>query len=73
VKQIPTDGVSGGLLEISTNICSRKLLVAAKVSESIQPGNAEIGRKGAKCANVKIYCAWCLFTRVSVSRYVIQH
>jgi hypothetical protein len=40
-------------MEIRANICSRKLLAVAKVNKNIQPGNAELERKGVKCANVK--------------------
>jgi hypothetical protein len=34
------------LLEICANICLRKLLMAAKESENIQPGNTQLERKG---------------------------
>jgi hypothetical protein len=39
-------------LEICANICLRKLLVVAKESENIWPGNAELERKGEKRANL---------------------
>jgi hypothetical protein len=45
--------VSGGLLEICTNTCSRKLLVVTMESEIIQPGNTELSRKGVKCTNMQ--------------------
>jgi hypothetical protein len=50
-------------LEICTNICSRKLLVVANESKSIQLGNAELKRKGIKCANVQMP-----LKRVNISR-----
>jgi hypothetical protein len=34
----------------------KKLLMMAKESENIQPGNAELKRKGGKHANVQNYC-----------------
>jgi hypothetical protein len=57
-------------LGICANMCLRKLFVAAKESENIQPGNAEnakLTRKGVKhatCAN----SVRCHSTRVNVSR-----
>jgi hypothetical protein len=58
-------------LEICANIYSKKLLVVAKESENIQPGDAKLKSKGAKHANVPI-CIWCLYTRVNVPRYDTQ-
>jgi hypothetical protein len=55
-------------LEICANIYSRTLLVVGKENENMQPANAEFGIKGVKCANLQIYCVWCLCTRVNVSR-----
>jgi hypothetical protein len=56
-------------LEICTNICLKKLLAVTKESENIQPGYAELKKKGRlKHATVQICCAWCLSTRINVSR-----
>jgi hypothetical protein len=33
-------------VEISTGICSRKLLVVAKEMENIHPGNVEVKKRG---------------------------
>jgi hypothetical protein len=45
-----------------------KIVVVAKESKNIQPGNAELARKGQKCTNEQIYCIWCLSTMVNVYR-----
>jgi hypothetical protein len=39
-------------LKTCVNICSRKLLVMAKESKHIQPGNAELTGNGVKRANL---------------------
>jgi hypothetical protein len=42
-----------------------------KENENIKPGIVEL-EIGVKNSNVQMYCVWCLFTRVNVSR-VITH
>jgi hypothetical protein len=59
-------------LQISTNVCSKKLLVLGKESKNIQPGNAELKRKGVKHTNVEIYCTWLLSTGVNISRGIMH-
>jgi hypothetical protein len=49
--------VSGGLSGDMHKYMLKKLLIVAKKSKNIQPGNAELKRKEVTCANGQIYSA----------------